>query len=314
MTLQSSGAISLANIQTEFGGVNPISLSEYYRGGGYTTANNTGVPTSGTISISNFYGTALASSGASLVVDVLILAGGGSGGDSHSDGGSGGGGGGAGGLRIITSLTTTTASVVIGAGGWPDGNNSSFGSNSAIGGGGGGEELRTGDTDGRPGGSGGGGAYDRLGGSGTPGQGNNGGYDLGGGGGYSSAGSQGSYFGTLKGDGGTGYNLINFDGSSNLGVAGGGAGQAAYFGMTIVNATATDGGALAEDDGAINRGGGGGAAEASGNEGFGGSGRVMVRYPGTTVRATGGTIYSSTVGGTAYIIHDFTATGTFTPT
>jgi len=57
MTLQSSGAISLANVQTEFGGSNPISLSEYYRGGAYTTTNNTGVPTSGQISLSQFYGT-----------------------------------------------------------------------------------------------------------------------------------------------------------------------------------------------------------------------------------------------------------------
>jgi hypothetical protein len=311
MTLQSSGAISLANIQTEFGGANPISLSEYYRGGGYTTANNTGVPTSGTISISNFYGT---SAGISLVVDVLILAGGGGGGGSYSDGSTGGGGGGAGGLRIITSLTTSTAAVVIGAGGYEDGTNSSFGSNSAIGGGGGGKELPNGDTNGRPGGSGGGASSGTLPGSGTPGQGNNGGPELGGGGGYSSAGSEGSYYGTLKGDGGTGYNLVNFAGGSNLGVAGGGAGQFAYFGSYFVNATATDGGALANQNAAINRGGGGGAAEAGATSGYGGSGRVMVRYPGSTVKATGGTIYSSTVGGTAYIIHEFTATGTFTPT
>jgi|LWDU01.1.fsa_nt_gi hypothetical protein len=49
MTLQTSGAISLANIQTEFGGSNPISLSEYYGKGGVTG--------SGQISIGNFYGT-----------------------------------------------------------------------------------------------------------------------------------------------------------------------------------------------------------------------------------------------------------------
>jgi alpha-glucuronidase len=49
MTLQTSGAISLANIQTEFGGSNPISLSEYYGMGGVTG--------SGQISIGNFYGT-----------------------------------------------------------------------------------------------------------------------------------------------------------------------------------------------------------------------------------------------------------------
>ena len=49
MTLQSSGAISLANVQTEFGGSNPISISEYY-------GVASGVPSSGTISLSNFYG------------------------------------------------------------------------------------------------------------------------------------------------------------------------------------------------------------------------------------------------------------------
>lgn len=57
MALPVSGPLSLSQIQTEFGGSNPVSLSEYYRGGGLVTTNNTGVPTSGTISISNFYGT-----------------------------------------------------------------------------------------------------------------------------------------------------------------------------------------------------------------------------------------------------------------
>jgi len=49
MALQSSGAISLSNVQTEFGGSAPISISEYY---GSDT-----VPSSGTISLSDFYGT-----------------------------------------------------------------------------------------------------------------------------------------------------------------------------------------------------------------------------------------------------------------
>ena len=57
MALQGSGPISLNDIQTEFGGSNPIGLSEYYRGGSYTTGNNTGVPTGGTLSLSSFYGT-----------------------------------------------------------------------------------------------------------------------------------------------------------------------------------------------------------------------------------------------------------------
>jgi hypothetical protein len=50
MTLQASGAIKLSEIQTEFGGTNPISLSEYYGAA-------SGVPASGVISITDFYGT-----------------------------------------------------------------------------------------------------------------------------------------------------------------------------------------------------------------------------------------------------------------
>jgi hypothetical protein len=49
MVLQSSGAISLDDIQTEFGGTNPIGTSEYYGAA-------SGIPSSGTISFSQFYG------------------------------------------------------------------------------------------------------------------------------------------------------------------------------------------------------------------------------------------------------------------
>ena len=49
MALQSSGPISLNDVQTEFGGSNPISISEYY-------GVDTGVPGSGTISLGDFYG------------------------------------------------------------------------------------------------------------------------------------------------------------------------------------------------------------------------------------------------------------------
>ena len=64
MALQSSGPISMANIRTEFD-VNgyytgiPISLANCYRGAGLVP-NHSGtatIPTSGTISFSNFYGT-----------------------------------------------------------------------------------------------------------------------------------------------------------------------------------------------------------------------------------------------------------------
>ena len=61
MTLPTTGALSLNDIQTEFGGNNPISLSEYYAGGGLVATGISGtngpVPSSGAISISNFYGT-----------------------------------------------------------------------------------------------------------------------------------------------------------------------------------------------------------------------------------------------------------------
>jgi hypothetical protein len=55
MALQSSGAISLANVQTEFGGSNPIGINEYY-------GVAAGVPASGTISLYDFYGKSATSS------------------------------------------------------------------------------------------------------------------------------------------------------------------------------------------------------------------------------------------------------------
>lgn len=52
--------ISMTTIATEFGGAVPHSLSEYYRGGGLVpnTPTNAAIPTSGTISMGNFYGSA----------------------------------------------------------------------------------------------------------------------------------------------------------------------------------------------------------------------------------------------------------------
>ena len=60
MALQASGQISLNNLQTQFGGTNPISFSEYYLNAstGYTTGVS-GIPNIGTqISLSSFYGKA----------------------------------------------------------------------------------------------------------------------------------------------------------------------------------------------------------------------------------------------------------------
>jgi hypothetical protein len=65
MPLPASGALSLTQIQTEMGGSNPISLSEYYLGGGIVRSTypdgfpiNSTVPSSGQISFSNFYSAA----------------------------------------------------------------------------------------------------------------------------------------------------------------------------------------------------------------------------------------------------------------
>ena len=60
MALPGSGVLTLADIQTEFGGTNPISLSEYYRGGGLVPDSglNAAIPTSGVISVTDFYGSA----------------------------------------------------------------------------------------------------------------------------------------------------------------------------------------------------------------------------------------------------------------
>jgi len=41
MAIPSSGTVSLTTIQTEYGGSNPISLSEYYRGGTYVPNSST---------------------------------------------------------------------------------------------------------------------------------------------------------------------------------------------------------------------------------------------------------------------------------
>lgn len=57
MAIVNTGTVSLADIQTEFGGTPPTEMEEYYRGLEVPDAlENQGVPTSGTISLSDFYG------------------------------------------------------------------------------------------------------------------------------------------------------------------------------------------------------------------------------------------------------------------
>jgi len=59
MAVTGSGTISLSDIQTEFGGSNPIGMNEYYKDGAYVTDNNAGIPTSGGVDMADFYGTEL---------------------------------------------------------------------------------------------------------------------------------------------------------------------------------------------------------------------------------------------------------------
>ena len=269
-------------------------------------------------------------------VEVLVVAGGGAGGGYGGNDGAGGGG--AGGLIYNRNFTVTPGSAVtvtVGNGGagvggavrGSSGGNSVFGSLTAIGGGGGGSE---GAAEQRPGGSGGsgggGGGYGvgGTGGNGTAGQGNRGGDCTapgdGGGGGAGSAGENG-----LTGKGGLG---LGFDISGSFvyyagggGASGdkrnarGGGGAVGGIGGGGKGQDATN--STPPENGTPNTGGGGGAAAGSNpaygagttlTSGSGGSGIVIVRYPGPQ-RAIGGTV--TTVGG--HTIHTFTGSSTFTP-
>jgi hypothetical protein len=62
MVLQSTGQIFLSDIQNEFGGSNPIFLSEYYQGGTNVNASVAGIPANGMISINMFRGKSAAQS------------------------------------------------------------------------------------------------------------------------------------------------------------------------------------------------------------------------------------------------------------
>lgn len=57
MALQTSGAISLANLQSEYGGSNPISISEYYKNGSYvpSTASQNITGTASALSYTESY-------------------------------------------------------------------------------------------------------------------------------------------------------------------------------------------------------------------------------------------------------------------
>jgi hypothetical protein len=247
----------------------------------------------------------------------LVVGGGGGGGSNR------GGGGGAGGF-ILTSFTletNTTYTVTIGAGGSPgnpgvNGQTSSLADIIAYGGGGGGNFRAIPGNDGASGGGGGGGEGEGGGAGGSAiygAQGNNGGAGVyyvqgnyGGGGGAGEPGQNGIP-GGLGGNGGAGL-AASLGGTVSYYAGGGGGG-------TQVRSTPGIGGiggggngattSISAQNGTPNTGGGGGGGYTL--AGAGGSGIVIIRYPGPPI-ATGGTI-TSVDGDT---IHTFTATGSST--
>jgi len=106
MALPSSGnPLSIAQIQGEFGGTNPASLSEYYSA--HSSVPSTGNP----ISISDFYGLS------DVVTFTYALIGGGGGGGNGLDGGAGGSNADTGGTSSISGSGFSTVSASGGAGG-----------------------------------------------------------------------------------------------------------------------------------------------------------------------------------------------------
>lgn len=59
MTVPTQGPVSFSDLQNTFGGTNPISMSEYYRGGALVPVgtNTSGIPSSGAIGVASFRGT-----------------------------------------------------------------------------------------------------------------------------------------------------------------------------------------------------------------------------------------------------------------
>ena len=56
MTLPTTGQLALSQVQTEFGGSNPVRLSEYYAAGLYVPAVTPSVPKTGQVSMSAYRG------------------------------------------------------------------------------------------------------------------------------------------------------------------------------------------------------------------------------------------------------------------
>ena len=276
-------------------------------------------------------------------VEYLVVAGGGSGGVESYQSGTGGGGGAGGLLTGIVPVTAGTSyTVTVGSGGAQvqgtgpgagskgnNGTDSIFSSITAIGGGAGSGGSGSGNVGVGSGGSGGGGKGLLPGGSGILGQGNAGGTPAGGG---ATSGSVNAYW---TGSGGGGAGTVGLNSTSDSIGANGGAGIASAISGTVTTyaggggsgtqGIATLGGVggggsggryvntnAPARNGASNSGGGGGGAanEYNFTTGAGGSGIVIVRYPGNVQFYTGGAVTYAN----GHVVHTFYVTDTLAPT
>jgi len=140
MTIKRFGIIGLTDIQNEFGGSIPIGINEYYRGGAYTSINNSAVPTDSFISINKFYGASKYLPGTTGLLTVsknfvlppycgttvyyyCIAGGGGGGGGSsritYNYGAGGGGGTGGNSYGSFSAAPGDALSIIIGGAGTP---------------------------------------------------------------------------------------------------------------------------------------------------------------------------------------------------
>jgi hypothetical protein len=294
------------------------------------------VTTSGGNTIHTFQTSGTLSPLSSLTANFLVVAGGGAGG---AYGGAGGGGGlrtsagtSGGGASAESSLTIDTNSiylVTVGAGGTgaasrsvrgTNGSNSAFLSVSSVGGGAGGSDNSnsyvSSINDGANGGSGGGSSYASpfVAGTGTANQGFAG--AIGGvstnlyGGSGGGAGSVGGAFtgGGAAGTGGSGVSSSISGASVGYAGGGGGSSSSASGGGTASSGGGAGGLGVGGTAGTAGLGGGGGGSWA-GTGVNGGSGVVVISYPGATQLMAGGTV--TITGGN--VIHTFTSSGYLSP-
>ena len=106
MAISATGSVSLQDVEDEFGGSGTISLSEYYRSNTYGTVsgNNTTVPQSGQIKLSQFRGTEKKA-----YITYYLCGAGGGGGYGVGDGGGSGSASDGGNSTITLNGTTYTA-------------------------------------------------------------------------------------------------------------------------------------------------------------------------------------------------------------